>query len=152
MKGKIEKFVSSHYTIPPTTFLSVCCFHGLVKENVKTFFIRQSNVSRVKVVGQRLTALFDQRFALYCNGIPCLLLSPAFGKYIRTRILNRTLISRKGKTDGFKDLRMFTETNFDGEFAVLGMNKKEFVRSISFIEQLQNMTLSSVQTATKLRV
>ena len=42
---------------------------------------------------------------------------------------------------------MFTETNFDGEFAILGMNKKEFVRSISFIEQLQNMTLSSVQTA-----
>lgn len=35
----------------------------------------------------------------------------------------------------------------DGEFAVLGMNKKEFVRSIFFIEQLQNMTLSSVQTA-----
>ena len=117
------------------------------KGECQNFFIRQSNVSRVKVVGQRLTALFDQLFALYCNGIPCILLSPAFGKYIRTRFLNKTLISRIGKTDGFMDLCMFTETNFDGEFAVLGMNKKEFVRSIFFIEQLQNMTLSSVQTA-----
>ncbi|XP_062616023.1 uncharacterized protein LOC134277722 [Saccostrea cucullata] len=55
------------------------------------FFIPLNNMFRYKVIGSIQTVLFNKLYKLYCEGIPCLLLSETLGPFLSLAILYRTL-------------------------------------------------------------
>ena len=110
------------------------------------FFIPENNMFRVKVVGHRQVALFDQLYDLYCKGIPCLLLSPTIAKYLIRSILDKSLPFRPGIVSNVAlDVGLFWEIHVLGEVKV--NNEKEFGMTLISIEKLINEpSISSFRT------
>ncbi|XP_078337334.1 uncharacterized protein LOC111100821 [Crassostrea virginica] len=114
------------------------------------FFIPQNNMFRVKVVGHTQVSLFEQLYALYNRGIPCLLISPTIGRFLNIAILNGMLTFRTDESslisDVMLDVCLYEEIIRLGDCFV--NNSKEAVRSIIAFEQLQNSALTLFQTVT----
>ncbi|XP_078337662.1 uncharacterized protein LOC111100817 [Crassostrea virginica] len=130
------------------------CFKVLLswvyKGECPNFFIPQNNMFRVKVVGQTQVSLFEQLYALYNRGIPCLLRSPTIGRLLNMAILNGMLTFRTDESnlisDVMLDVCLCIEITSLSELFVI--NSEEAVRSIIAFEQLQNSALSLFQTVT----
>nr|XP_022288648.1 uncharacterized protein LOC111100818 [Crassostrea virginica] len=130
------------------------CFKVLLswvyKGECPNFFIPQNNMFRVKVVGQTQVSLFEQLYALYNRGIPCLLRSPTIGRFLNMAILNEMLIFRTDESsvisDVMLDVCLYKEIHSLGDLFV--NNTEEAVRFIIACEQLRNSALSLFQTVT----
>nr|XP_022286728.1 uncharacterized protein LOC111099655 isoform X1 [Crassostrea virginica]XP_022286729.1 uncharacterized protein LOC111099655 isoform X1 [Crassostrea virginica] len=118
------------------------------------FFIPQNNMFRVKVVGQKQVALFNQLFGLYCKGISCLLLSPTIGEYLYMPIVDRTLTFRTDEGSIIHscrlDICLFRE--IQSVDAMRSSLLKGIIELFISIEQIQTYRLSSFQTATVQRL
>nr|XP_022287487.1 uncharacterized protein LOC111100146 [Crassostrea virginica] len=130
------------------------CFKVLIswvyKGECPNFFISQNNMFRVKVVGQTQVSLFEQLYALYNRGIPCLLISPTIGRILNMAILNRMLTFRTEESSLISDVML--DFCLYKEIVTLSdsfmYNSEEAVRSIIAFEQLQNSALTLYQTVT----
>ena len=146
----------NHLTWVPENLL--VCFWTCVKLLISwvyrgecpNFFIPQNNMFRVKVVGQKQAALFDQLFGLYCKGISCLLLSPTIGEYLYMPIVDRTLTLRTDEgsiIDSCRfDICLFNELAFEVLFR--SSRLKEIIELFICFEQIQTYRLSTFQTVT----
>nr|XP_022288640.1 uncharacterized protein LOC111100815 isoform X2 [Crassostrea virginica] len=130
------------------------CFKVLIswvyKGECPNFFIPQNNMFRVKVVGHTQVSLFEQLYALYNRGIPCLLISPTIGRFLNKAILNGMLTFRTEESSLISnvmlDVCLYKEIRSLGDLFV---NKtEEAVRFIIACEQLQNSALSLFQRVT----
>nr|XP_022288206.1 uncharacterized protein LOC111100526 [Crassostrea virginica] len=130
------------------------CFQVLLswvyKGECPNFFIPQNNMFRVKVVGQTQVSLFEQLYALYTRGIPCLLRSPTIGRFLNMAIINGMLTFRTDESSLISDVMLdvcrYREITRLGSFLVF--NSEEAVRFLIAFEQLQNSALSLFQTVT----
>nr|XP_022287139.1 uncharacterized protein LOC111099920 [Crassostrea virginica]XP_022287140.1 uncharacterized protein LOC111099920 [Crassostrea virginica]XP_022287141.1 uncharacterized protein LOC111099920 [Crassostrea virginica]XP_022287142.1 uncharacterized protein LOC111099920 [Crassostrea virginica]XP_022287143.1 uncharacterized protein LOC111099920 [Crassostrea virginica] len=130
------------------------CFKVLLswvyKGECPNFFIPQNNMFRVKVVGQTQVSLFEQLYALYNRGIPCLLRSPTIDRFLNMVILNGMLTFRTDESsfisDVMLDVCLYEEIDSISNFFV--KNSEEAVRSIIAFEQLQNSELTLFQRVT----
>nr|XP_022288212.1 uncharacterized protein LOC111100530 [Crassostrea virginica] len=146
---------SSLHWVPSNLLLCFwTCFKVLIswvyKGECPNFFTPQNNMFRVKVVGQTQLSLFEQLYALYTRGIPCLLRSPTIGRFLNMAILNGMLTFRTDESslisDVMLDVCLCEEITCVGCFFV--ENLEEAVRSMIAFEQLQNSALSLFQTVT----
>ena len=128
------------------------CFKVLLswvyKGECPNFFITQNNMFRVKVVGHTQVSLFEQLYALYTKGIPCLLISPTIGRFLNKAIIYGMLTIRTDESnlvsDVMLDVCVYEEINSMSNLYVI--NSEEAVRFIIAFEQLQNSVLSLFQT------
>ena len=131
------------------------CFRRLIfwvyKGECPNFFIPQNNMFRVKVVGQTQVSLFEQLYALYIRGIPCLLRSPTIGRFLNTAILNRMLTFRTDESSLISDVHFdisLTRDIFYLSSSCVGNSNNEISRSIIAFEQLPKSGLTLFQTVT----
>ncbi|XP_078337562.1 uncharacterized protein LOC144626698 [Crassostrea virginica] len=130
------------------------CFKVLLswvyKGECPNFFIPQNNMFRVKVVGQTQVSLFEQLYALYNRGIPCLLISHTIGWFLNKVILHGMLTFRTEESnlisDVMLDICLYQEMLNWGDFCV--KNSEEAVRYMIAFEQLNNSALTLFQTVT----
>ena len=131
------------------------CFKVLLswvyKGECPNLFIPQNNMFRVKVVGHTQVSLFEQLYALYNRGIPCLLRSPTIGRVLNMAILHGML------TFSTNEISLISEVKLDiclykeiSELSYLFVkNAKEAAGSIIAFEQLKySIRLTSFQTVT----
>ncbi|XP_078319750.1 uncharacterized protein LOC144621065 [Crassostrea virginica] len=146
---------SSLHWVPDNLLLCFwTCFKVLIswvyKGECPNFFIPQNNMFRVKVVGQTQVSLFEQLYALYNTGIPCLLRSPTIGRFLNMAILNRMLTFRTDESSLISDVML--DVCLYEEIIILDSlfvkNSEEAVRAVIAFEQLQNSALSLFQTVT----
>ena len=116
------------------------------KGECPNFFIPQNNMFRVKVVGQTQVSLFEQLYALYTRGIPCLLISPTIGRFLNKAIIYGILTFRTDESNLVSDV-MLDVCVYE---AIISMSNLFVINSeeaVQFIfEQLQNSALSLFQT------
>lgn len=134
------------------------CFKLLIswvyRGECPNFFIPQNNMFRVKVVGHRQAALFDELHALYCNGISCLLSSPTLADLLKMPILNRTPALRTDENsiimmfDILMDEHLFLEVSMLLTFRLYVVDRREFAGLLLALEQLQKARLTVFQSIT----
>ena len=144
---------SLHWVPCNLLFCFWTCFKVLVswvyKGECPNFFIPQNNMFRVKVVGQTQVSLFEQLYALYTRGIPCLLRSPTIGRILNMAILNGMLSFRTDETRLISDIML--DVCLYEEICLVDVyvfNSEEGVRSIIALEQLNNSAITLFQTVT----
>ena len=129
------------------------CFKVLLfwvyKGECPNFFIPQNNMFRVKVVGQAQVSLFEQLYALYNRGIPCLLRSPTIGRFLNIAILSGMLTFRTDESslisDVILDVRLYKEIM---NLGYVFKNSEQAVQKIITFEQLRISTLTLFETVT----
>ena len=134
---------SLHWVPSNLLFCFWTCFKVLIswvyKGECPNFFIPQNNMFRVKVVGQTQVSLFEQLYALYNRGLPCLLRSPTIGRFLNMAILNGMLTFRTDESSLISDVTL--DVCLSEEMFCLGYlfvdNSEEAVQSIIAFEQLQ---------------
>ena len=127
------------------------CFKLLIswvyKGECPNFFIPQNNMFRVKVVGHKRAALFEKLYALYNEGIICLMLSPTIGEYLEKSIHYKYLTPGTEETrivsDYYIDVCLFMDLN--RLLDPYTVNTEEFARVIIALEQLQKTRSTSMQ-------
>ena len=130
------------------------CFKLLIswvyKGECPNFFIPQNNMFMVKVVGHKQAALLEKLYALYNEGIICLLSSPTIGEYLEKSSPVRYLTPGTEETtivsDYHIDVCLFNDLNM--LIDPYAANIEEFAGVIFALEQLQKTRSTSMQAIT----